>query len=67
MLFFNKCAASANSLPYYVPYTDRKLKARTTKWSQSHRVSKMTSRVVVFHDRQAPTYLHLLRHLTKSD
>ena len=56
-----------NSLPDYVPYTARKLKARTTKWPQSHRVSKMTSRVVVFQGRQAPTYLHLPRHLTKSD
>jgi hypothetical protein len=42
-------------------------KSRTSERSQPNGISKMTSRVVVFQGRKAPTCLHLLRHFTKSD
>ena len=54
-----------NSLPGCVSRID--CKARTTQWRLPHGISKVTSRVVVFHRRSAPTYLHPLRHFTKPD
>ena len=54
-----------NSLPDSVFRIDNK--ARTTEWRLPHGISKMTSRVVVFHRRRAPTCLHPLRHFTKPD
>ena len=54
-----------NSLPDSVSWIESN--TRTTEWLLPNRISKMTSRVVVFHRRRAPTCLHLKSHFTKSD
>ena len=63
--FLTDVPPQPNSPPGSVSRVD--CKARTAERFQPNGVSKMTSRVVVFQGRRAPTWLHLLRHFTKPD
>ena len=59
-----------NSPPDYVFHIDRPqatLMREPPQRALPNGISKMTSRVVVFQGKKAPTCLHLLHHFPKSD